>query len=176
MSIAATTVMRWHPNRTLVRMGLTTTLNPVDSTFLGVLADYTTGSAAEEDMRSTTLPSDTMQDGSVLEVVAAGQFANNANNKRVRIYLGGTAIADHSNATAGGIGWRIHVFIVNNSNVQESVAFSSTDAPSTSTQQNQTTKTMTTSQILKVTGQGAAASDISLKLWIVRHAGRNTNI
>lgn len=175
MSIAETTVMRWHPNRTLVRMGTTSTLNPVVSAFLAVNADYTTSGAAEEDMRSTTLPANTMQDGSCLEVWAGGTFANNGNSKDIRIYFGGSLISSYSLAGTTNVSWVIHGFITNDSNVQNCMFRSLYNNSAVDTDFVQTTKTMTSSQILKITGTGGAAADISLKQWIVRHSGRNTN-
>ena len=120
-----------------------------------------TGTTAETDLASLTITGGTIDTTGCLHVIAAGTITTATDTKRIRLYLGATAIVDTTAVTGTG-DWWIDCWIANTAaNAQRIVATWSTPNSATNFNKDYTTAAIDTSSnaILKVTGTLANAAD-----------------
>ena len=120
-----------------------------------------TGTLTETDLASTSVTGGTIGSTGALHVVAAGKITTATDTKRVRLYLGATALVD-TTAKAGVADWWIDCWIFNTAaNAQRVSATWHDHADATNFNYDQTTAAIDTASnaTLKVTGTLANAAD-----------------
>lgn len=138
----------------------------------------TTPTSNTADSAETTLGTYTVAAKSVvgtgtrIEGKAFGNFANNANNKRLQVYYDGTSIFDSGTVaygTAAASSWDLSwtcSYVANDTQTACSVRFLSNDslyAATVSTKVSAVSTTYTASHITKVTGYGVASNDTTMR-------------
>lgn len=120
---------------------------------------------AESDLVSYTLPANTLgENNDFVKLVAFGSFATNGNNKRVRAYLGATALFDSGAFAFSNESWRLECIIYRTGAATQKAitsfhASSSLFAPIV----NYVTaaEDFTTNLDIKCTGEAASNADIT---------------
>ena len=139
----------------------------------------TPASTTETDLHSfTTVASSLGTDGDGFTMTSGGTFAGNASaTSQLRVYFGGTQIfASGALTAASAASWHIECMIIRDSSTTVRCVTKFTTASAVSaplvTQTDVTGLTLSSSNILKVTGQGGGASpasnDIVYKLGRIR--------
>jgi hypothetical protein len=123
----------------------------------------TPASTTETDLFSYTVPASTLNnDLEILDGVVSGTFAANANNKQIKVYFGGTVIFDSSALAFNNGTWTIEFDIIRESStvVRCNARFTSdlTTLSSSSKYTRITGLTLSSTNILKVTGTNGTAS------------------
>lgn len=125
-------------------------------------SDYSvTGTTNETDLASTTITGGTIGATGCLHVLAAGTITGSAGNKRIRLYLGSTALVD-STSIAGTADWSVDVWIFNTaSNAQRVIVVFHSLGTTTTTAHDYITAAVdtSTSQTMKITGTLTSGSD-----------------
>lgn len=109
--------------------------------------------------------------GDQLEVHAAGSYANNANNKEVKLLLGTTALVATGAAAQQNGDWQVRATIMRTAAAtQRVIATHNTGASTGVTKITYTagTEDFTTALTLKLTGEATTTDDITCKMLIVR--------
>jgi hypothetical protein len=128
--------------------------------------------AGEDDLMTWTLPGGTLSPGKILYMISGGNFANNANAKRIRHRFAGTMVSSSSSSTNFQLkDWLIvsFVFAVGVAD-QRALSFQLvTDLAGAITIHAQDTATadMTADIIVKATGEGVATNDVIQRRLIV---------
>lgn len=118
----------------------------------------------EDTLITYTLPAGSM--GTNLDRVTgrvSGTFASNANNKRIRLYFGTTAIFDTTALAFNGGNWVADFEVIRVSNTQQkaSVTFSSSNALlPVSAKYTLVAMTLTSSQVIRCTGEATSNNDV----------------
>jgi hypothetical protein len=121
--------------------------------------------AGEDDLITYTLLGDSLNtDDDYLEIKAWGSFAANANNKRVRLYLGSTALFDSGAQAANNASWSINALIVRTGAAAEKsvVNFSTSSAlfTATTTTNAAVAEDTTANLTIKCTGEATNDDDV----------------
>lgn len=127
--------------------------------------------ASETTLFTITLPPSWIYGaGNWFEWEFLGKFANNANNKRVRVYLDSTMIGDSTVLTQNNVPIHLTGKVINIDNTNQfSVALSHCQATLQVAQFVDLAKTLTNPLVLHVTGTAAVANnDIVGKLFVAR--------
>lgn len=129
--------------------------------------------ASEDDLMSYTLPAQRLyENGQTLEITAWGTTAANANNKRVKLYIGGTVVLDSGAIAANNKPWFLRATLIRSSTTA-GLAISEGQFNGAAIQVTHTGVTVASTgwdatQIIKVTGTGTAAADIAQKGLLVK--------
>ncbi len=133
------------------------------------VGNVTTG---EDDLITYSLTGGVMSaNGQTLEFEMAGTFAANANNKRIRVYLGATVLFDTTALAINGKEWRIMGRIIRTgAATQKSVVVATTsDALLVSSCDYVSgAEDLTTTLVLKATGEGTNTDDIVQEFLVVK--------
>lgn len=123
------------------------------STLVGTAADTN-----ETDVFTYTIPANTINtDGQIVRLVAEGSFGNDANNKTLKAYWNGTAIATFG-PTASTASWRIELTVIRSSSSNAKCKAFAVYSTTTGTGGNlAVTSDFTTALIIKVTGTNGTA-------------------
>lgn len=157
-----------------LRTELLNTFNRLDGQLALVPYRLFTGSGpvgnsagAETTLLLTTLNFNTLQlTGQSLEVIVAGTVAANANSKTIKLVLGSTTLFTITSTSLNNISWVMRAVIVCNGATNEITAVDFVASGlSTSTVLTTPTEDLGTDLILKVTGNGAGASDVTGTYW-----------
>lgn len=133
--------------------------------------------SGEDDLASLTVPAGAMyKSGTGFRVTAWGTFANNANAKTLKAYLGASAVLTTSLATSVAGVWHCQIDVLYNiSNSQKIMATLSTTgtagAAVIDTEHLTGSLTDTADIIAKFTGQGVADNDIVQRGMIIEFIG-----
>lgn len=139
----------------------------------------TNSGTGETDLHSLTIAANSLvTDGDVIDFVMGFFTAGNANNKAIKIYFGGTQIFTTGLAAASSSDVLIRGRIMRTGSAnQVSYIDWSVNSGSAWTAGNVTrgapSATLSSSAILKATGQGGASSDITQNLSIVKYIPAN---
>lgn len=148
----------------------------------GVLHTNTTSvgnvGAGEDDLMTYSLPAFTLQKtGDTVRITSGGDFGANGNNKEVKLYFGGRAIADTQVGTPNGTSWRV-VAEVTRTGATAQVATSYIGTDGTSFQDHAETtfpaETLANAITIKCTGEATADNDIEQKLFIIEYLPANS--
>lgn len=121
-------------------------------------ASSTTAVTTQEDLKTYTIPANTLKPGQRLRLRAFGTTAANANSKTIRLWFGGNSIVDH-NGTWNALPWVMEAVIdVKASNSQDYNGNAFVSATALTTRQGSLTVTDTSTIIVKCTGQNGTAS------------------
>ena len=126
----------------------------------------TTGNvdAGEDDLISYSLEKNTLQnEGDFLEIIAFGTYANNANNKTLKLYFDGSVIYTTAIKNPVNTSWQIiaRVLRVTSTTQKVTVTFSGEALGSAvNAQYTATTANLAVANIIKCTGTGVATNDI----------------
>ena len=129
--------------------------------------------AGEDDLMSYTVPADMLgTNGDIIEFIAYGVFANNANNKTLNIYFDGSLVRTGS-ASGKRNSWFVHGTIIRKTSTSIEGATLLTWDTSVSNTQTSAPAAIdcTTDSIFKFTGQGTANDDIVQRGLIVKWFG-----
>lgn len=144
---------------------------PAPITF-GKLVNSTISSAAnvgagEDNLLSYSIPANTLDDnGEVLKLKALGSLAANANNKRLRLYLGGVLTYDSGNIAAGG-SWCIELEIIRiTQNSQKLLVHS---FPVIDKQYSTAAVDLSTAITVQFTAEAVANNDVVQEALLVEH-------
>ena len=123
----------------------------------------------EDTLGTVLLPANQLRaDGDAIHLDACGQFANNANNKRLRCRFGSTTVFDTGGSFAPGAagrGWHLRVTVVRRSSASQvscAVADMKKGADDSWTTIATPSETMATTITLALTGEGTATNDLQL--------------
>lgn len=156
--------------KTTVKLGGSSTQIPVGGTIAQNIASVSNTSTTETDLFTYTLPANGFSsDGESLQTIYGGQFAATVNNKRLRVYFAGTAIYDSGAlAITAATDWAINVTVIKTSSSTArcitSISTSSATLIGSAQYTALTGLSFTGTNILKLTGQGGASSDITATL------------
>lgn len=132
--------------------------------------------STETDLFSYTLPAGTLStNGETVEGIVAGTFAATANNKTLRVKLGATTVfTSGSLAITSATDWSLSYVLIRVSDTSQK--FIGTLSLSNSTTQSFTdystaAETLSVSNIINVTGQGTASSDITAEFTKIKKGG-----
>lgn len=120
-------------------------------------------SAGEDDLIQETILANTLEhDGQFVKVTAWGTVAANANNKRVKLYVGSAVVADTGAIAANDKDWRVSAYFYRNS---ATVAMSTSEGQfNGAILQTETTtfggRDFTVNNIVKCTGEATSDDDI----------------
>lgn len=121
--------------------------------------------AGETDLASKTVDFGTLQqNGQSLYIMAAGNTAANANDKRLKLKFGGTTVFDTGDFAGNDISWTFQGELIRSGGSAQ-VFWGQFFGSATLTSKITTTTSavsLASNQILKFTGQGTASSDISI--------------
>jgi hypothetical protein len=129
-------------------------------------------STGETTLDTYTLPAAFLASGKGLRITAFGSYANNANNKTVKVYVGATVIAAPSTAASTGTWHAMGVVLYTGASAQVAWMRSAQTSGSNETSNTNTVTTpaeaVSGTIIIKVTGQSnTASSDVLLKGFII---------
>lgn len=120
--------------------------------------------AGEDDLIQYTLIANSLDaDGSFLEIEAFGIFAANANNKRIRLYLGSTVLIDTTAIAANSGSWIINSRVIRvSSNSQKIITKIISDNTLIVDSANYVlgAEDLTTGLIIKCTGEATTTNDV----------------
>lgn len=128
--------------------------------------------SADTDLHSKTIEANVLgQDGDWVRVAAGGNFAANANTKRLRLSFAGTTVIDTGNFAPNNLSWMIDAIIIRASSstarvIGKIVMFSGLFADFS----NFTALaglSFTGTNILKTVGNGSSANDVVAKLMLL---------
>lgn len=149
-----------------IKQGGTTNAYGVKTAFYTNHTAASNISTTETDLHTvTTAASSLNSNADSIEFEMSGQFAANANNKRIRIYWGGQVIFDTTSQAFNSGDWVIRGRIkrLSTTTYRSIVTWNSTNATAvTSPQRTAWTGNALTTNIFKTTGQGGASNDITL--------------
>ncbi len=135
--------------------------------------------AGEDDLHTRTIEANVFaNDGDSMQIRYGGTFANNANNKTVRAYFGGTKYFDTSAQAFQNGGWSLVVDITRISSSAAVVAYhfgvnAASGNVSWANQFSVTGLTYTGTLIAKVTGEATSNDDIAQTISLLRKFARN---
>jgi len=120
----------------------------------------------EDDLYSLSCPSSTLGgNGEMLEINYSGNFAANANNKRVRAYWGAQLLFDTTSLAFNNTGWRLEIdlYRVTTTSFKYQARWFSSDAllPVSISKLITFAGNALTTNILKITGEATANSDVT---------------
>lgn len=121
--------------------------------------------AAETTLYTNTLPANIITPNKKrITITSRGTFAANANNKRLRMYFGATAIYDSTLAVNGGY-WEVKGEVTRTSPTAQlsyarALVQSTTTTFSAGLQRTTPAETLSNAVVVKTTGQATASSDI----------------
>lgn len=125
--------------------------------------------SGETDLISYTLPADTLvNDGDEVIIKVSGKYAANANNKTVKLYFGNQVIFNTGAVAANNTGWVINATIVRTSATTQEIEASAIFNNSASATRTAGTQTLSSSNVIKCTGQGSANNDITQYISITK--------
>lgn len=135
----------------------------------GLLYINTTSTAnsgsGETDLMNYTIPANMLINiGDTIDIKAWGVYAANGNSKTVKLIFGGQTILTTGAISANDGTWRIEATIVRKLvNSQEIIAdiISSNSSVSDSATRTAGTQTLSSANIIKITGQGSSTNDIT---------------
>jgi hypothetical protein len=134
-------------------------------------ASGNTGSG-EDNLMTYTIPADTLNtNGDQIDFTMTFTFAANANSKRVKLYYGATTIFDSGAQNQNSGSMEIRGTIVRTGATTQLISFSqNNDASSFTIRSGYTTaaETLSSTVVLKATGEGSADNDIQQILLIVK--------
>lgn len=158
-----------------VNVGSSGTTAITGASLLGDPVSVTTVDNAEDNLIAYTLAADALgTNGDYIDIDSWGTFAANANNKRLRVYFGSTVILDTGAVAANSGSWWIKAKIMRTgAATQKSIAFigSSNSLISQVTAVATPTADTTAPIVVKTTGQGGAAADITQEGFSVQWFG-----
>lgn len=138
----------------------------------------TPATTAETDLVTGTVPANTLSaNGDVLLIRAYGNFADNAQGKRLRFYWNGTAVADTTAQAWQDRGWQLLALITRTgSAAQKGHALFIPAIAGTSPQPGEffsDTADLTAGVAIKITGQNSTgtANDIQFEGWLAHRIG-----
>jgi hypothetical protein len=119
----------------------------------------------EDNLITYSLPANTLKkEGYNLQILCWGTFAANANNKRIRAYLGSTAFFDSTALAINGGSWSLAITIVRvtDTHQQTIVRYSSSNGTfgNGTIVNTSVTATLSTDLIIKCTGEATTTNDI----------------
>jgi hypothetical protein len=133
----------------------------------GILNVNTTGvgniGAGEDDLITYILPASTLgTNADILEIIAWGTTAANANNKTIKLYFGSTVLIDTGAVAANNIDWQIRALIVRKTASTEDAIADFIAGATFTNKSDRTTpaETLTGAVTIKCTGTGTADNDI----------------
>jgi len=133
--------------------------------------------AGEDNLMTYTLPANTIKTaGSQLQIQATGTFAANANNKRLRLYIGAATLIDSGAAAINGGSWSIVSTIVRKTdNTQNAITTVTASNGSFTTEMTYSNPnvTLSSNQLIKVTGEATANDDIVQTMMITTYLPNN---
>lgn len=127
----------------------------------------------EDDLLTYTMPKNTMHnDNDILEFIAFGTYANNANNKTLNLYFDGTKIFTTGVKNPSNAAWSIicRIMRITATTQKVIVQFSGESSGSATAQANYiaTTVDLTIANVIKCTATGVADNDIVQEGFIVK--------
>jgi len=128
-------------------------------------------SGSENELMNYKLPNDSITN--ILEIIAFGTFASNANNKQIKVYFGSLLIFDTGSLAINGGSWEFNSNIVKIKETNVSQKISSTMITSNSllvAKSNYVLSSQDLSDdvILKFTAIGGAANDVVQECLVVQ--------
>jgi hypothetical protein len=154
----------WEKGTTNLTNGTPITVETVNDAQTGNIG------TGEDDLVSYTLPANSLwTSGMQLYIHAHGQTANNANNKQIRLYLGGTLVWDSTLAAHQNVKWGVDLIATKRTNdaiVGGQGMIGTLNVPASS--RFAITGTWTAAQIIKVTGEATTNSDTLIDSFVVR--------
>jgi hypothetical protein len=136
---------------------------------IGGISNINTNSSSnvgisETDMLQYNLPYNSLYAiNSFLEIDTYGTFANNANNKTLKLYFGSDLIFNTGSIAFNGSYWHIKAKIIkNSSSMQQCIVdiITSDTLLRSSTVISSSTADLTSNNIIKCTGQGSSSNDV----------------
>jgi hypothetical protein len=128
----------------------------------------TTAVTSEETLATYTLPAKALsEDGQCVRILAYGYFEANANTKTLRLYFGSTAIISNATTTApNNVNWvaKASVCRIGSSQQLGYAEMTAGTAPQ-ATQTLNITETLSSSVVIKATGQNGTANANDIELW-----------
>lgn len=122
----------------------------------GITASNTPASVDEVELKDYSIPLNTLRTGSWLKIKALGSYADNANSKTVRLYLGGDLLIEIAGPVSEAAGWEINadVFVLGLTDQSFTASGSSNPTPVSGLLELD----VTTDIEVSLTGQNGAAS------------------
>lgn len=129
--------------------------------------------AGEDDLHSFTLPANFFAAvGDSLDIVTGGDFAANANNKRIRAYLDGQVYFDGGAVATNGGGWALKVTIVRIDSDSVRTVWIHTTNSSVNLGYGRHFQldglTFSSSMVLKFTGEATANNDVTQTITLLK--------
>ena len=128
--------------------------------------------ATENDLISYSMGANVLDtNGYFLEVTVSGTVASNANNKRIKMYFGSTVVLDTTAVAANSGSWDIKTTVLRTSGSAEKVScsiISDNGLIVDSSTYTSVSEDTTSPIIIKCTGQGVAAGDITQEFLIIK--------
>jgi hypothetical protein len=133
-------------------------------------------SSTETDLFSYTMPAGTLgSNGETIEGIVAGTFAATANNKRLRVKIGATTVFDSGSlAITSATDWSLSYTLIRVSDTSQKCVGTLTLSNTTTqsfTDYSTAAETLSVSNIVKVTGQGTASSDLTGEFTKIKKGG-----
>lgn len=126
----------------------------------------------ENNLMTYTLPAKSLNGtGDYLEIKVWGSFASNANNKRIRLYFGATAVFDTGSVAANGGTWVVQALVARETLTSEkSIAtlISSNGSISPTSQTATPAENNDNTILIKTTALAVAAGDVTQEGFVVK--------
>lgn len=155
--------LRTELSNTFARLDGSFALVPIQlSYFIGPTGNAV---ATESSLDTVTVNQGTLsKTGSSILIFACGKTAANANNKTLRLKFGTTELFTTGAQAFNNVDWTMNAEIVRTSSTTQTVwiQFFATSTLTQKVTVTTATVTLTTNQIIYITGEGVAANDISL--------------
>mgnify|MGYP003643927588 FL=1 len=132
--------------------------------------------SGETNLISYSVPANLTTTGDELYLKAWGVFAANANNKTLKLKFGSQTILTSGAIAANGGSWQIEATILRTGAATQEIIASLISGNSSVTElttRTAGTQTLSTSNILLITGQGTSSSDITQNAMIVKLTPNN---
>lgn len=165
--MANTIVSQNLPDSTVLQKGSgTSTASPSGVLSVSTVLVGTAADTNEADLITYTVPANTLiSTGKGVRLTAWGSFANNANNKTLKLYWNGTNCVTVGPTASANTTWRVEIDVVRTGTTNAKVKGCAIYSTVTATGGNlAVTSDFTTALIIKVTGTNgtASASDITM--------------
>lgn len=137
--------------------------------------DVSNTSTTETDLYTFTVPAQTLEiNGDKLTAIYGGLYIASANQKTIKAYFAGTSILDTTAlAITGNETWQINIFLIKTGSSTARVIARITSTSTLLTGLNQetdlTSQDFTTTNIIKITGQGGASTEVTAKLGTINY-------
>jgi hypothetical protein len=171
----------WAGTSINLRMGTSAMFAKAGGIYETSTTTFSNSGVGEDDLDAETMDANGLSaNNQAYTLQATGTFANNANTKRLKAYFGSAVIIDSGSLSPSGAGdWEINCIIVRTGAATQRAScklFMNVTGVTTTTIVDYTTptETLSSSVVIKLTGEGVDSNDISSTIFRIKYEPNDT--